>query len=184
MQKHTLKNTITACVLAIAGAAMLQSCGSEKNLLIPHSVSTAAVTTVKDLNLTKGQYDILQTITESASVTCEYRGNTIRINSGEGDFSYRFEFDKKAGWTLASFSGAAALGYFTDDYNDAPAAAPCPEEFARSVAMARIISAAADFGADGIVEPLTMTTASNAGNNKVEYRATVRAKLIVLKTAK
>ena len=168
----------------LSGAFLLQSCGSQKNLLIPHSVSTAAVTTIKDLNLTKGQYDVLKTVTESASVICEYKGNAIKITSGDGDFSYNFSFDVKTGWRLTSFSGAASLGYFTEDYKEGETAAPIPEEFARRVAMARIISAAADYNADGIIEPITVTSATNAGNRKVEYRSTVRAKLISIKNAK
>lgn len=164
-------------------AGLLSSCGGTKNLLIPHSVSTAPVTSIHDLGLKEGQYDILRTVTESASVRCEYKGNTINIVSGDGDFYYKFEFDKNKGWRLNSFEGAADLGYFATDIEEVASEAPRPEEFSRRVAMAKIIKAVTDYGADGIIEPITVTNATNAGSRAVEYTSTVRAKLVVLKTS-
>lgn len=184
MKKHLFKNALIGCITVVVGGLMLQSCRSEQNLLVPHSVSTVGVTTVKDLDLKSGQYQILKTISESASVICEYKSNSIKITSGDGDFSYKFLFDTRSGWKLESFTGAASLGYFTNDFNYAKSSMPSPEEFSRRVAMARIIDAVADLNADGIIEPITVTSASNIGNKKVEYRTTVRAKLISIKTSK
>ncbi len=170
-----------AVAIMAAASVLLPSCGSKKNMLIPHAVSTAAAVSVSDLNLKEGQFEILNTITETASITCEYLGNEIRIIGD--DFSYRFHFAPKSGWSLVRFSGAASLGYFADDVTpDQGGDIPRPEEFARRVAMARIIAAAADYGADGIIEPITYTTSSNSGRNAVEFTSTVRAKLISIKT--
>ncbi len=160
---------------------MLTSCGGPKNLLIPHAVSTAPVNTIHDLGLKPDQYDILKTVTETASVYCEYKGNTVKITSGDGDFSYKFQFDQKKGWKLASFQGAAELGYFSADLTEEESKTPRPEEFSRRVAMARIIKAVTDYKADGIVEPVVTTVSRDAGNHTVEFTSTVRAKLIVVK---
>ncbi len=168
-------------ILVILGITCmgLSSCKGSKSLIVPHSISTASAVKVSDLELKEGQYHILETITESASVTCEFKSKSIKINGD--DFSYKFEFNPKTGWNLDSFSGAASLGYFSNDVTIERNAIPNPEEFARRVAMARIINAVSDYGADGIIEPITTTTASNAGKNKIEFTATVRAKLISLK---
>ncbi len=171
-------------VVAILSMFIMQSCGGVKNLVIPHSVSTVGVTTVKDLDLKSGQYEILKTIQESASITCEYKSRQMKIKSNDGDFAYTFSFNDKTGWSLASFNGAASFGYFTDDYSSTFGEIPSAEEFARRVAMARIINAVADFGADGVVEPVTTTRVSNAGKNTVEFQTTVRAKLIKIKPTK
>lgn len=154
-------------------------------MVVPYSVSTSGVTTVKDLDLKEGQYEILKTVSESASVVCEYKNDCIKIKDGEGLFSYTFQYDVKDGWKLKSFSGAAPLGFFTEDLNDNEVMTSIvPEQFARRVAMSRIINSVVDYNADGILEPITVTSVSDAGDRKVEYRSTVRAKLISIKPTK
>lgn len=181
MQKIFAKNSLAILAAAMMCAGMLSSCGGARNLLIPHAVSTGPVSTIHDLGLKSGQYDILNTVTETASVRCEYKGNTIRIVSGDGEFSYKFSFDEKKGWHLDSFQGAAALGYFATDIENVTSDVPRPEEFSRRVAMAKILKAVTDYNADGIVEPVVTTNATNAGDRTVEYTSTVRAKLVTVK---
>ena len=164
---------------------MLSSCaGGRSYLVIPRAVSTASAVSVDDLNLTSGQYDVLNTITETASVICEYKNKRIRITSGDNDFAYVFSLGKDGFWTLSAFSGAASLGYFTSDLNASLTEVPDGEEFARRVAMARIIRAAKDYNADGVVEPVVISRVNNAGHNKVEFSSTVSAKLISIKTTR
>ena len=172
-------------IVSISSMLVINSCGSKREyLVIPHSVSTASAVTVENLNLQAGQYDVLRSITETASVICEYKGDQIKVTSGEGDFTYTFKFDSKSGWSLKKFSGAASLGYFTSDLNAHPSEVPNPEEFSRRVAMSRIIRAAKDYQADGVVEPVVISNVSNLGQNKIEYTSTVSAKLIVIKSNK
>lgn len=167
---------------SVALAFLLQSCGGgTKYLVVPHSVSTASSVSVNDLGLEKGQYDVLNSITETASVICEYKGSEIKITSGDGDFQYVFVLGKE-GWTLKKCSGAASLGYFSSDYQSKETSVPNGEEFARRVAMARIIRAAKDYQADGVVEPVVISHVSNLGGNKIEISSTVTAKLIVIKS--
>ncbi len=162
----------------------LVSCGVGRNyLVIPHSVSSASAVTVDDLNLSKGSYDILKSITETASILCEYSGNKIVISGNDDNFSYTFTLSKN-GWILSSFKGAASLGYFTTDLINDRNEIPDAEEFARRVAMARIIRATKDYKADGVVEPVVISTANNVGKNKIEYTSTVSAKLISIKSTR
>ncbi len=153
-------------------------------MVIPHSVSSASAVTVENLNLNKGDYQVLNTITETASVLCEYKGKEIRISGDSGAFYYIFrQSGIGGGWTLHKFKGAASLGYFTSDLvNNSSQLLPDAEEFARRVAMARIIKAAKDYKADGVVEPVVISSANNVGKNKIEYISTVSAKLISIQT--
>lgn len=170
-------------LMAVAAALImaLQSCGgSRQYLIIPHSVSTASPVSINDLRLQPGDYEILKTVSESASVFCEYKATNIRITSGESEFSLIFEL-KNNTWFLKHFSGAANLGYFTTDFESKPVVIPDAEEFARRAAMARIISIARDYGADAVVEPICVTRASNSGFDRIEYSCTVSAKLIKIK---
>lgn len=176
------KLSLLSVVLAILTAFALQSCGGKKYLVIPHSVSSAATATISDLRLQPGDYEVLQTVSETASVICEYRKKEIKITSGDGEFSYLFKLDPKtACWSLKSFSGAANMGYFTNDYSSHLSEIPNPEEFARRVAMSRIINMARDYSADAVIEPICVSRTSQAGKNKIEYSTTVTAKLIQIK---
>ncbi len=168
---------IFLAALTVLAAVGLSSCNSEKSLIVPRSVSTASAIPTAALNLTKGDYEILNTVTENASVTAKYNGKDLKIQSGDGEFSYNFEFDKKTGWKLKSYSGSASFGYLMTDMND-HVLMPDAEEFARRVAIARLIEQVKDYGADGVLEPVVTAHANNVSKNTVEYTATVSAKII------
>lgn len=173
MNKSKLFLAVIALVLS-----MMTSCTGVRNLIVPHSVSTIDAVPAAALNLAKGDYDILASVTETASVTAKYTGKSLTIQSGDGDFAYLFTFDKKtAGWTLKKFKGTANFGYLQSDVRNFESM-PEAEEFARRVAIARLIETVKDYGADGVLEPIVTTRASNSGNNMVEYQASVTAKII------
>lgn len=166
--------------MTIVGAfAMLTlaSCGGTHSLVVPHAVSTADAIPAAALNLQKGDYEILNTISESASVSAKYSSNSLKITSGDGDFSYNFVFDQKRGWSLKSFSGSATLGYLLSESTDM-GNMPQAEEFARRVAIAKLIEQVKDYGADGILEPIVTTRVSNSGSKTIEYQATAIAKIV------
>lgn len=175
LKKTALHLTVVLTVLA------LSSCGSEKNLVIPRAVSSADAIGLKDLNLTRGDYDIVSTISESASVNCTFKNNEIRIASLDGDFLYKFKFDNNRGWRLESFQGVATMGYFINDLTEGMNGTPNPEEFSRRVAAARLISAVKDYDADGVIEPITTTMVSQSDKNTVVFTTKISAKLIKIK---
>lgn len=156
---------------------MLASCSGTRNLVVPHAVSTADAIPATALNLKKGDYDILNTISESASVTAKYSGKSLKVTSGDGDFSYFFAYNAKSGWSLKSFSGSANFGYLLNE-NSCMDEMPQAEEFARRVAIAKLIEQVKDYGADGVLEPIVTTRVSNAGHNTIEYQATATAKIV------
>lgn len=166
-----------ATAFAVAATISLSSCGGQRNLVVPHAVSSADAIPANALNLVKGDYDIMASVTETASVTAKYSGKSLTIKSGDGDFAYFFSYDKKTGWSLKKFSGTATFGYLQSEASS-PEAMPEAEEFARRVAIARLIETVKDYGADGVLEPIVTTRATNAGHNTVEYQASVTAKIV------
>lgn len=171
------KSKILLAAIAISAAFIMTSCKGQRNLIIPHSVSTADAIAPAALNLQKGDYDILASVSESASVTAKYSGNALVVKSGDGDFAYYFSYDAKNGWSLRKFSGTATFGYLQTETKNSEEM-PEAEEFARRVAIARLIETVKDYGADGVLEPIVTTRATNAGHNTVEYQATVTAKIV------
>lgn len=156
---------------------ILASCGGARNLVVPRAVSTANAISMGSLNLKKGDYEILNNVTETASVIVKYSKNKLKITSSDGDFIYLFKYDLKTGWTLDKFRGTATFGYLLQDVNES-AALPSAEEFARRVAISKLIDVIKDYGADGALEPIVTTRVSNGGSGEVEYHATASAKIV------
>lgn len=176
-----MKKNLSGVVFSLIMSVLIVSCGSHKCLIVPRAVSTSESVPAGALNLHKGDYEILKTITETASVTVKYGNNEIKVISGDNEFQYNFKFNPKTGWVLKSFSGTANFGYLTSDIQNY-VELPEGEEFARRVAIARLINDIKDFGADGALEPIVTTRASNVGRNTVEYQATVTAKIVRINT--
>lgn len=175
-----IKKIFSVFIIALT-LVSLSSCGGQKNLIIPRAVSTVDAIPAVALNLTKGEYDILNSVTESASITATYDNSSLKIVSSDGEFSYSFKFEPKSGWHLAKFSGTATFGYMLQDTRGG-VEFPDAEEFARRVAIARLIDVVKDYNADGVLEPIVTTRASNVQYNVVEYQATVTAKIVKIHT--
>lgn len=171
------KRNLFLAAVTLLMTVMFTSCKSEKSLIVPRSVSTVSAIPMAGLNLAKGDYEILNTVTETAGITAKYDGYTIKIQSTDGDFAYTFRLDGGKGWTLASFKGTASFGYLMTDMNE-HVDMPDAEEFARRVAISRLIDQVKDYGGDGVLEPVTTCHANNVDNKTVEYTATVSAKIV------
>lgn len=177
-----MKSIFRRVALLSAVILILASCGGEKTLVIPHAVSSADAISLKDLNLKRGDYEVLSTVSESATVACTYKSAEIIINGVDDGFMYKFKFDKNNGWKLDSYSGIVTFGYFVSDLTKEMSNVPNPEEFSRRLAAARLINAVKDYDADGIIEPVTTTMVSQNGKNTVEFTTKVSAKLVKIKT--
>lgn len=170
-----MKSKLILVAVAIVTALAFTSCGSS-SLLVPRAISTAEIVPAQALNLQKGSYDIMASVTETSSVTVKYSKNAMEVKSGDGVFSYNFALGKM-GWELKKFQGIATFGYLTSDI-EGSSVMPSGEEFARRVAISRLIEQVKDYGADGVLEPIVTTRASNIGKNQVEYQAIVTSKLV------
>ena len=133
------------------------------------------------LNLEKTDYDILNTVTETASVSVKYTPVSMTVKSMEGDFAYWFKYNMKTGWFLNKFSGTASFGYLMNEPGN-NTTFPDAEEFARRVAIAKLINVIKDYNADGALEPIVTTRVSNVDSRTVEYHATASAKIIKIHT--
>ena len=173
------KKCLSLITLCITAGLTLSSCGGAKSLVVPHAVSTVESIPFGQLNLKRDQFNIINTIQETASVQVKYSGSQITINDTDGTFRYQFSFNQNC-WRLDKFSGVATLGYFENEYNKRDNEVPDGGEFARRVAISRIITAARDYNADGVIEPITTTTTDGTGST-ITYTTTVKAKLIKIK---
>ncbi len=176
--------SLKSCLMVLASVLMLlaTSCkGGTKALVIPHAVSTASAVPLSSLNLTRANYEVINTVSETADVYVTYGKDRISINDPMGSFSYDFKYNKdKGSWSLDKFSGAASLGYFETEYKAAEITVPDGEEFARRVAISRLIGQLQNYNADCILEPITRCITSGTGKT-ITYTCTVSAKFIKIK---
>lgn len=177
-----MKSIFKRFALLLAATSILASCGGNKTIVIPHAVSSSEAISLKDLNLKRGDYNVLSTISESATVSCTYKSEEIIIEGVDDGFMYKFKYDAKGGWRLDSYSGVVTLGYFVSDLTKEMSSIPNPEEFSRRIAAARLINAVKDYDADGIIAPVTTTMVSQADNKTAVFTTKVSAKLVKIKT--
>lgn len=81
---------------------------------------------------------------------------------------------------MTKFKGFFKVGYLHNDH--ANASISNPEDFARKLAIYRLINISNEMGADGIVEPVVSTNVVQEDKNTVIFKTTVSGKAIRLKT--
>lgn len=156
--------------------AVLASCSTQR--IIPKAVNTINTAQLADLNLTRSDYEVLNTIETEATVYCKWSGETVEI-SGE-DFSLRFTPLKKGGWNIAH-SGILMQGYLHGDYtNDQNIMQP--ENIVRQLAIYRLVNIAKQTGGDAIIEPTVATNIEQTDKKTIVYKTTATAKVIKIKT--
>lgn len=184
------RNTLFV-VIAIIAALFFTSCAKS---LVPRATSTINSVGLRELNLVRADYKILNTIEATARVQLTIKSKSFEIKDPDGNFTllYKMSFSpfKKAGsgdtYKLTKFKGILTTGYLTNDYG--PMDCSSPEEVVRRIAIYRCISLAKEQGADGIIEPVISTnveqTKSGLASDVIMYQTTVSGKAIVLKTDK
>lgn len=169
-------------LVLLASAALFASCGVQRTVL-PRAVNTVNTAPLGDLNLQRGDYEILNTITAEASITYKEKGSIVSIADTGNEFTLMYAFDKKTGVIAdMKYSGILRLGYLANDYVVDNETILRPEEIARRLAIYRAINVAKEYGADAVVEPTIATNIEQVGKNEVVYKTTVTAKIIKLKT--
>lgn len=165
-------------VVLLAG---LVSCGVRKSL-IPRAVNTINTTSLRDLNLQRGDYEILNTVTAEATIcyTINKTRTSIVITDADGEFSLHYVRSKKKGWTC-KYHGILKYGYMQNDYAGELPDVVQPEEVARRLAVYRLVNVAQQYGADGLVEPTIATNVEQIGED-VFFKSTATAKIVKIKT--
>ena len=167
-------------------AVMLLICftavGKKKAFIIPKAVNTVNVVTLKELNLTRADYKILNTVTAEAAIiyTENKKGSVCTLRGADEDFYVKYTFDKEGDLEEEEFSGVLRFGYLYNDYKINNGIIS-PEEMARRLAIYRLINIVQLEGADGVVEPVISTNVENTSNKReCILKTTVRAKLVKL----
>lgn len=161
-------------------AGSFASCGT-KRVILPRAVNTIDTAPLEALNLTRGDYEILNTITADASIIFqELKDGGMKIADANNEFSMSV-FKRKFG-VAYECDGSLKLGYLQSDYFGDNSDLLQPEVIARRLAIYRAINLAKEYGADALVEPTIATNVEQVGKKQVLYKTTVTAKIIKLKT--
>lgn len=170
--------------VAIVAVAM-SSC---RTIAIPKAVNTVHPVGWEELNLTRKDYIILNTVSAEASVSWVETSKRLKISDENGEFVVTFKkqkiktpFGKDLAFKLDDVKGIIRIGLLKNDYdlNDLDLHSD-PFWFSRNMATYRLINAAKMAGADGIIEPIVSTNIEQIGR-KVVFKTTVSGKLIKLK---
>ncbi len=149
--------------------------------IIPQATNSAGAVAFGELNLNRSEYLVYKTISETASVSLKERGGKWEIKEVNGEFSYEFSFDSKAGQIVFDdIEGVVKLGY---TYNSGSAMFDMTNagEIARRLAIFRLNNSAKEAGADYVIEPIVSVDINQTGRREITYTATASAKLVKIK---
>lgn len=172
------------CLFAVT--LSLSSCFGSKQTatyIVPNAINTVNSVSLNELNLARGDYQILNTATSEAIIKAVIKKNKASIHEETNEFALYYEKNEKGGLSLKEYSGVVRLGYLNNMYSTTKFENFNPEEIAIKLASYRIINIAQQHGADGVIEPIISTKAEQIGD-EIIYKSTVSAKLIKLKEHK
>ena len=158
-------------------AAAFASCGIQR--IIPRAVNTVNTAPLSDLNLTRADYEILNTIESEATVFYKRSGKKMEV-SGD-DFSLRYTLLAGGRWRV-QHSGILLQGYLHGDHITDGTAAIDPEGVVRRLAIYRLINIAKQSGGDAVIEPTVATSVEQTDMNTIVYKTITTAKVIKIKT--
>ena len=167
-------------------SGLLVSCASSYRTIIPRAVNTVNTAPLADLNLARGDYEVLNTVSAEASIiyTTNAKGTKIEMGDG-GEFSLVYISMGRSGW-ICDYRGIAQFGYLHADYADAQIPGPGtvirPEDLARRLAIYRLINEVEQYGGDAIIEPTIATNVEQLSKRSIVYKTRVTAKIIKIKT--
>ena len=164
-------------ILIFIVGIFLVSCSPTKSI-IPRAVNTVNSATLKELNLDREDYEMLNTITAEAIISYKERWNGgYEIEGKDDNFSLTCTQSKLG--PIYTYSGILKLGYLTNDYGHLNYYEP--EQIARGLAIYRAINIVKEYGADAVIEPVISTNIEQIGK-EILFKSIVTAKLIKLKT--
>lgn len=168
-------------IFAIALVAVLASCSSKKDMVIPRAISTIGTASLNDLNLQRHDYEVINTVTAEATVSYKVNkdGTHIIITGEDDDFQLDYTKDKKKGWRC-KFAGILKAGYLQNISSTTNVEREDPAEIVHRLALYRLISQVKAVGGDGMVAPTILTNVEQ-NDNVVYFRTTTSAKAVKLK---
>ena len=179
--------------MLIVTALIMTSCFAKKSLVVPTAVSSISnPIALKNLNLTKDQYQIINTAVAEGVVVYEESGlgisKKIKISEKNNEYTLIFKPNESiVGGYEIKYDGIVKTGYLYHDQNNMRDIGeyfkPDPSWFASGLAIYRLINTVQEQGADGIIEPVITMKVGEEGK-KVIYTATISAKLVKIKSNK
>lgn len=159
----------------------MTSCFTRKAVVIPKAISTMGKVDIKDLNMEREDYQIINTVTAEATVSYQanHSGTRIIISSMDDDFKLDYKLSKKKQWKC-SFSGILKSGYLDGNNVGTGAGIEDPAEIAHRLAVYRLINMVKVAGGDGVLSPVIQTQVEQDGK-AVFFRTTATAKAVKLK---
>jgi len=163
----------------------------------PQMVGRSTINTVNwvELNLARSNYEVLNTLTATATVTYDASNRKKPKIIGENN---EFQIVMKPWGPVIDF-GVLKLGYLTGDIGKTTVVKKGlgkkssgvltyipsdPEVVARELAAYRIITEAKAKGADALIEPIISSDVASVGKRVSVIKTTVSAKAVVIKLEK
>lgn len=163
-------------------AAGLSSCSTSQQSYVPKAINTISPVSFADLNLQRGDYEVLNTITATGTVYYKRTFGSIQITEENDEFAVTYTYNSKSGkWYLSNVKNIVRFGFLANDYGSTAIVNYSADELVRSLATYRLINEAQMLGADGVIEPVISTNTEQVGRDLV-FKTTVSAKAIKLKT--
>lgn len=175
------KKILLPLCICLFCAIVMTSCGVRLSV-IPQATNTINTVELKELNLERKDYIVLNTISAEATIIAHFSDDAVEVEDPAGEFSITWIFNG-ADWVPDKVKGVVRLGYLSNDYeNELFNIGPYPHWIVRRLACYRLINAAKITGADGVIEPVISTNVEQGrGKRDVVYRTTVSAKLVKIK---
>lgn len=171
-------------MLCVVCALALSSC-KQQLTIVPKAINTVNSVGLKEMNLERKDYTVLNTLTAEAAITYEYRNNVITVAEQNNEFKAVFNYDLMSkAWYFEKFEGIARFGVLSNDYEGQNLFVGDdikPEYMARNLAIYRLINACKMAGGDGVIEPVISTNVEQIDKRTVLFKTTVSAKVIKIK---
>ncbi len=179
MKRSLISGILLSCVMACL--AIVADAQSKSNLIPTTAISNMPTVTIKDMNLERKDFVILNSVSASAVINSDNKRSGRAIYEENGEFKLVYDIVRDNGRRYLEYDtceGVVRLGYLgnTNIYNSDSYFIPA-EEIVRRLALYRLISLAKEYGADALFEP-TITTSATSAKKTLTYRSEANAKLI------
>ncbi|MBD5320353.1 MAG: hypothetical protein HDS07_05605 [Bacteroides sp.] len=171
--------------IPVIGLILISSCGTTtKTPFIPKATNTVNTVYFKDLNLTGGEYEILNKVTATATIKVRYKSsNEIIVQAPDDDFTIVYK-GGDGNWRIDKSVGVACFGYLVNDDALMSKTFFSVDDIVRRLAIYRLINEVQQQGADGIIEPTVSTNAVQSGKKVFTLTTRAEGRLVRLKTSK
>ncbi len=186
-----MKKTLKFLLLATLPFFLL-NCQTTQDFVVGRSTMNPVF--FEQLELEREDYEILKTVTATATVNVEEKMSGLIVVEENDEFELKI-----SGSNVDLESGVLKFGYLTNDIGRTSTVTSKtglmgnkqtvvtyvpkdPESIARRLAKYRLINEAKAMGGDGVIEPVISSDIAKVNKDNTVIKTTIAAKVIVLKT--